>query len=155
MEPELQIVFGPFRFDRTTQSLWQGPREIPLRARTLAVLHYLLEHPGRVIARQEFAQHVWPGTHVTPSVLRVCIWELRQALGESGGTPHYIETVGQQGYRFRATRRIDKRFASGPRPPGTLPHRDLEVCFLPMQPIKVGATRLEVIGTRSSERNPA
>jgi DNA-binding winged helix-turn-helix (wHTH) protein/predicted ATPase len=102
MEPEHQIVFGPFCFDCTTQRLWQGPREIRLRARTLAVLHYLLEHPGRVISRPEFAQHVWAETHVTPSVLRVCIWELRQALGESGGTPHYIETVGRQGYRFRA-----------------------------------------------------
>jgi predicted ATPase len=61
-----------------------------------------VEHPGRVIARQEFAQHVWAEAHVSQSVLRVCIWELRQALGESGGTPHYIETVGQQGYRFRA-----------------------------------------------------
>jgi DNA-binding winged helix-turn-helix (wHTH) protein len=101
MEPEPRIVFGPFRFDRTTQRLWQGPREIHLRSRTRAVLHYLPAHPGRVIARPEFAQHVWAGAHVSQSVLRVCIWELRQALGESGGTPHYIETVGQQGYRFR------------------------------------------------------
>jgi len=35
MEPEQQIVFGPFRFDRTTQHLWQGQREIRLRAKTL------------------------------------------------------------------------------------------------------------------------
>jgi DNA-binding winged helix-turn-helix (wHTH) protein/tetratricopeptide (TPR) repeat protein len=102
MEPESQIVFGPFHFDHTTQRLWQGPREIHLRARTRAVLHYLLEHPGRVISRQEFGQHVWPKTHVSQSVLRVCIWELRQALGDMVTTPHYIETVGQQGYRFRA-----------------------------------------------------
>ena len=27
LEPEQQIVFGPFRFDRTTQRLWQGQRE--------------------------------------------------------------------------------------------------------------------------------
>src|SRR5882672_7275807 len=105
MEPEQQIVFGPFRFDRTTQHLWQGQREIRLRAKTLGVLQYLLEHPGRVITRQEFAQDVWVRTHVTRSVLRVCIWELRQALGDSGATPHYIETVGQQGYRFCATTR--------------------------------------------------
>ena len=59
MEPEQQIVFGPFRFDRTTQRLWQGQREIGLRARTMAVLHYLLEHPGRVIGCQEFSQQVW------------------------------------------------------------------------------------------------
>jgi DNA-binding winged helix-turn-helix (wHTH) protein len=105
MEPEQQIIFGPFCFDRTTQRLWQGQREIGLRARTMAVLQYLVEHPGRVIARQEFAESVWAGTHVTRSVLRVCIWELRQALGDAGATPHYIETVGQQGYRFCAPTR--------------------------------------------------
>lgn len=105
MEPELQIVFGPFHFDRTTDRLWQGPQPIELRARTRAVLRYLVEHPGRVISRQEFAQHVWGKTHVSWSVLRVCIWELRQALGESGTTPPYIETVGQQGYRSRRASR--------------------------------------------------
>ena len=76
-DPEQPIVFGPFRFDRTPPRLWQAQRAIRLRARTLAVLHYLLAHPGRVIGRQEFAQQVWAGTHVTRSVLRVCIWELR------------------------------------------------------------------------------
>jgi DNA-binding winged helix-turn-helix (wHTH) protein len=103
-----QIIFGPFCFDRTAQCLRQGPREIRLRAKSLAVLQYLLEHPGRVISHQEFVQHVWVGTHVTRSVLRVCIWEIRQALGDAGATPEYIETVGQQGYRFCAqTRRTD------------------------------------------------
>ena len=108
MASDQQIIFGPFCFDQTAQCLRQGPREIRLRAKSLAVLQYLLEHPGRVISHLEFVQHVWVGTHVTRSVLRVCIWEIRQALGDSGATPEYIETVGQQGYRFCApTRRTD------------------------------------------------
>jgi DNA-binding winged helix-turn-helix (wHTH) protein len=102
MEREPQIIFGPFRFDRTIPRLWQGQRDIRLQAKTLAVLRYLVEHPGRVIARKEFAQHVWGGAQVTRSVLRVCIWELRQALEDAGATPHYIETVGQHGYRWCA-----------------------------------------------------
>jgi hypothetical protein len=61
MEPAAQIVFGPFRYDHATQGLWQGQQEIRLRAWTLAVLRYLLEHPGRVIGRQEFA---WPRRNV-------------------------------------------------------------------------------------------
>lgn len=103
MELQQQIAFGPFRFDRATQRLWQGNQEIRLRARTRAVLQYLVEHPWRIISRQELEQHVWVGTHVTQSVLRVSIRELRQALGDSEGMPQYIETVGQQGYRFCAT----------------------------------------------------
>ena len=105
MEQEQQILFGPFRFDRALQRLWQGSRDIRIRSKTLAALQYLLASPGRVIPRQEFAQHVWGQTHVTRSVLRVCIWELRQALGDAGPTPQYIETVGQQGYRWCAPTR--------------------------------------------------
>ena len=109
MASDQQIIFGPFCFDRTAQCLRQGPREIRLRAKSLAVLQYLLEHPGRVISHLEFVQHVWVGTHVTRSVLRVCIWEIRQALGDAGATPEYIETVGQQEYRFCAQTRRSSR----------------------------------------------
>ena len=100
MAGEAQIVFGPFRFERSTDRLWRGDHEVPLRSRTGAVLGYLLEHPGRIISRQEFAQRVWTYTRVSQSVLRVCIWELRRALGDQGDVPCFIETVGRQGYRF-------------------------------------------------------
>ena len=40
------------------------------------------------------------GTHVTDSVLRVCVQEIRAALGDAAAAPQYLETVGRQGYRF-------------------------------------------------------
>jgi DNA-binding winged helix-turn-helix (wHTH) protein len=86
MEQAQPLAFGPFHFDLTTERLQRGARAIPIRARARAVLRYLLAHPGRVIPREEFAQHVWAGTHVSKTALRVCIWELRQALaGVYGG----------------------------------------------------------------------
>ena len=100
MEQEEQVVFGPFRLDLPAGRLWRGAREIALRARARAVLCYLVAHPGRVITREELAQHVWVGTHVSKTALRVCVWEIRQALGDQVALPQYIETVGQQGYRF-------------------------------------------------------
>jgi DNA-binding winged helix-turn-helix (wHTH) protein/predicted ATPase len=102
MEQGQPVAFGPFRFDVLTERLWQGEREIVLRARARAVLRYFVAHPGRLIAREEFAQHVWGGTHVSKTALRVCIWEIRQALDDQAAIPQYIETVGQQGYRFLA-----------------------------------------------------
>jgi DNA-binding winged helix-turn-helix (wHTH) protein len=83
------------------------------------VLRYLLEHPGRVIPREEFAQHVWAGTHVSKTALRVCIWEIRQALGDQTTTPQYIETVGQQGYRFVAALRAWQEASPPAVPPAT------------------------------------
>lgn len=99
---ERQVIFGAFRLDLPTGRLWRGEQEIGLRARSRAVLAYLAAHPGRVISREEFIQHAWNERYISQTVLRVCMWEIRQALGDSVAHPQYIETVGQQGYRFVA-----------------------------------------------------
>ncbi len=45
-------------------------------------------------------QHVWAGTHVTETVLRVCIREIRVALADAAEAPQYLQTVGRQGYQW-------------------------------------------------------
>ena len=64
------------------------------------MLRYLVAHPGRLVTKAELRQHVWAGTHVTDTVLRVCVREIRAALGDAAAAPQYLETVGRQGYRF-------------------------------------------------------
>jgi DNA-binding winged helix-turn-helix (wHTH) protein len=136
-----EVGFGPFRFDLTTVRLWRGEREIGLRARAKAVLHYLLTHPGRVIAREELEQQVWAGTHVSKTALRVCIWEIRQALEEQPAAPQYIETVGQQGYRWVAGLRAGQEetdaassaVARGPRSVAPFVGRQAELALLRCQ----------------------
>ena len=71
-----------------------------LRPRTLAMLCYLAEHPDRLVTKAELRQHVWAGIHVTDTVLRACVQEIRAALGDAAAAPQYLETVGRQGYRF-------------------------------------------------------
>src|SRR5215468_979533 len=100
MEQGDHLVFGPFRFDVTQGRLWQGDQAIALRPQSLALLRYLLAHPGRLVTKTELRQHVWAGTHVTDTVLRVSVHEIRQALGDVATAPRYLETVGRQGYRF-------------------------------------------------------
>ena len=100
MEPPHHLTFGPFCLDVTHGRLWRGNQPIALRPRSLAVLQYLVEHPGRLLTKAELRRQVWAGTHVTDTVLRVSIREIRAALGDSATTPHYVETVGQVGYRF-------------------------------------------------------
>jgi AAA ATPase-like protein len=64
------------------------------------MLRYLVERPGRLITKGELHQTVWAGTHVTNTVLRVCVQEILAALGDSAAAPQYLETVGRQGYRL-------------------------------------------------------
>jgi DNA-binding winged helix-turn-helix (wHTH) protein len=102
MESESHIAFGPFRLELGTSQtrLWRGDRALTLRARSLAVLRYLLEHPGRLVTKAELRQHVWGGMLVTDTVLRVCIHDIRVALDDDAAAPQYLETVGGQGYQW-------------------------------------------------------
>ena len=100
MEQERHIAFGPFHLETTHGRLWRGDTAIALRPRSLAVLRYLLEHPGQLVTKAELRLYVWAGMHITDTVLRVCIREIRAALGDVAAAPQYVETVGKQGYRF-------------------------------------------------------
>jgi predicted ATPase len=64
------------------------------------MLRYFAEHPGRLVTKAELRQHLWADTHVTDTVLRVCIREIRAALGDRAAAPQYLQTVKDQGYIF-------------------------------------------------------
>jgi len=94
------LAFGPFHLDGTQGRLWREEQAIALRPQSLALLRYLVAHPGRLVTKAELRQHVWADTHVTDTVLRVSVHEIREALGDAAAAPRYLETVGRQGYRF-------------------------------------------------------
>src|SRR5262249_19523670 len=93
MEQEQHRAFGPFHLDSTQGHLWRGEQSIALRPQSLALLRYLVAHPGRLVTKAEVRQHVWAGTHVSDAVLRVSVHEIRQALGDVAAAPRYLETV--------------------------------------------------------------
>src|SRR5215216_3030021 len=101
MDPEHHLTFGPYRLEMTRGRVWREAQVTTLRPRSLAMLRYLVEHPGRLVTKAELRLHVWTGTSVTDTVLRVCVQEIRAALGDSAAAPQYLETVAQQGYQFR------------------------------------------------------
>jgi DNA-binding winged helix-turn-helix (wHTH) protein len=101
-QEDTEIVFGPFRLLPAAKQLWRNGARVELRPMSLAVLSYLARRPGQVVSGQELLKAVWAGTYVSGIVIRVCIREIRQALGDEVAHPHYIETLGQQGYRFIA-----------------------------------------------------
>src|SRR5262249_31513753 len=100
MEPSPAHTFDGFRLEPRPGGLWRGDVRIALRPRSLAMLRYLVAHAGRLVTKAELRQHVWGGTHVTDTVLRVSVQEIRAALGDTAAAPQYLETVVQQGYRL-------------------------------------------------------
>jgi DNA-binding winged helix-turn-helix (wHTH) protein/predicted ATPase len=94
------MIFGPFRFDATNECVWRGAEAISLTPKAFAVLRHLVTHPGRLVTKEELLETVWSETYVSDAVLKVCVGEIRKALGDDAKTPQFIETVHRRGYRF-------------------------------------------------------
>ena len=99
---ESELRFGPFRVEEAKQ-LWRGNQTISLRRQSLAMLRYLAERPGQLVTKEELLTQLWPGIYVSPTVVKVCVREIRSALGDDAKQPQFIETLGVQGYRFIAS----------------------------------------------------
>jgi predicted ATPase len=95
--------FGEFKLDTLNECLWRGATPIELPPKPYAVLHYLVEHAGRLIPHDELMEALWPETYVQPQVLRTYMLDLRKVLGDDALNPRYIQTLPKRGYRFVAT----------------------------------------------------
>jgi DNA-binding winged helix-turn-helix (wHTH) protein len=73
----MEIFFPPFRLDLSSEQLWREDEPLALRPKTFAVLRYLVEHPGKLVTKDELLDAVWAGTVVSDTVLKSCIRELR------------------------------------------------------------------------------
>src|SRR5215510_1576533 len=74
-----QWVFGPFRLDPANACLWYGVEAVVLPPKVFDVLHYLVTHPDRLVAKDELLDAVWPETAVTDAVVRVAVGAARKA----------------------------------------------------------------------------
>ena len=88
------------RLERETGWAWCGERRLELTPRVFAVLRYLVEHPERLVAKDDLLGAVWRDVTVSDAALTSCIRDLRRALGDSSQTPRYIQTVHRRGFRF-------------------------------------------------------
>jgi DNA-binding winged helix-turn-helix (wHTH) protein/predicted ATPase len=96
------LVFPPFRLDRSEGRLYCSGEPVRLRPKSYALLTYLSEHAGELVTKERLLESLWPGTYVSDTVLKVCVRELRQALGDAHASPRFIETAHRRGYRFIA-----------------------------------------------------
>ncbi len=92
--------FGPFTLDELTQRLLRDGREVPLKPKLFQLLHFCLRNPGRLLARDELMDELWPHQVVADANLTQAIYELRRALGGGDAGPQYLQTVARRGFRF-------------------------------------------------------
>lgn len=90
------ISLGDCTLDLGAQLLLRHGQPVPLRAKSFALLLYLARHPGRVIAKAELLDAVWPNVTVTEDSLTQTIRDLRLALDDQRQT--VVRTVSRRGY---------------------------------------------------------
>src|SRR5215831_19593382 len=99
-----RVQFGVFELDLQGAELRKNGVKVKLQEQPLKVLQVLLENPGQIVSREDLRRRVWPANTFVEfdQGLYSAIARLRDALGDSSGSPRFIETVARRGYRFIA-----------------------------------------------------
>ncbi len=93
---------GDLRMDPAQRRAWRGDELLPLTARELSLLEFLLRHVGEVVSKREIIEHVWDyDFEGDPNIVEVYIRRLRNKLDRPFGRAS-IETVRGAGYRLAA-----------------------------------------------------
>jgi TolB-like protein/DNA-binding winged helix-turn-helix (wHTH) protein len=105
ISPAQDIVrFGVFELDVRTRELRKGGMKIRLPQQPMRLLSVLLERPSELFTRDELRGRIWAADVFVDfdQGLNKSIRKLREVLGDSAGSPRFIETMPREGYRFIA-----------------------------------------------------
>jgi two-component system, OmpR family, copper resistance phosphate regulon response regulator CusR len=100
--PELWVSQGDVSVDLAKQRALRGGHPLELTAKELALLTFLMRHPGQVLSRTRIYDHVWDENFdLLSNTLEVHIMELRRKLEAHGS--RVIQTIRGRGYIFDAS----------------------------------------------------
>jgi DNA-binding winged helix-turn-helix (wHTH) protein len=99
-----RVRLGDYEFDTQVGDLRIGEHRVVLQTQPYKILLLLVRRPGKMVARNEIQQCLWPdGTSVNfDECVNQAISKLRRALRDSAVNPTYVETIGRRGYRLIA-----------------------------------------------------
>ena len=102
--PYTAAHFGPFRVDFSSHELFKNGTKVHIQDHSFEVLAMLLERRGKMVTRDELRERLWHSDTFVDfdQGLNTAMMRLRQALGDTAQTPHFIETLPRHGYRFIA-----------------------------------------------------
>jgi DNA-binding response OmpR family regulator len=97
------LTIGEYRLDESNARLTRDGAPLDIPPKAFAVLCHLARNAQKLVTKDELLDVVWGHRHVSESVLKTTINQLRTALGDDPRAPRYIETANRRGYRFVAT----------------------------------------------------
>lgn len=101
LPPQITLTVGSIRLDRAKRSVAVRGRTVELTAKEYSLLEYLLLNRGRIVTRQEIAEHVWD-EHFDPfsNLIEVYVGRLRQKIDAPSSERHdsFLKTRRGEGY---------------------------------------------------------
>src|SRR5438270_12234707 len=94
--------FEDFTLDPSAKTLCRDNQRVSLTPKVFDMLQFFVEHPGRLLGKDELMENLWQGRFVEESNLSFNVKMLRRALNDDAQRPRFIETVPRRGYRFIA-----------------------------------------------------
>ena len=134
------LRFDEFELDEENALLTKGGRPVALPPKAFAVLCTLARQPGKLTKKEDLLDAVWGHRHVSESVLKTTISQVRTALSDPAAKPRYIETASRRGYRFIGVilgAPVPARSASPSAPPV---HVELKPAVTESRPTMIGRT---------------
>ncbi len=110
------IRFSVFELNLDSAELFKRGRKVKLQGQPFEVLLALLNRPGEVVSRDELKQKLWPTDTAGDfdQGLNRAINKVRDALGDTAESPHFVETLPRRGYRFISSIQDDNGAQSAP-----------------------------------------
>jgi DNA-binding winged helix-turn-helix (wHTH) protein len=100
--PPILVRFNAFELDERQMRLTRHDQPVPMPPQAFAVLCALARRPGELVRKTELLDQIWGHRHVSDSVLKTTISDLRAVLGDDAKAPSCIETALRHGHRFIA-----------------------------------------------------
>jgi DNA-binding winged helix-turn-helix (wHTH) protein/Tol biopolymer transport system component len=99
-----KVRFGVFEVDLAAQKLCKRGSPVRLQEKPFRLLCLLLEHPGKVVTREELRRRLWSSDTFVEfdEGVNAAVGKVRYALRDSPEKPVFFETVRGQGYRWIA-----------------------------------------------------
>jgi DNA-binding winged helix-turn-helix (wHTH) protein/tetratricopeptide (TPR) repeat protein len=112
------FAFADLELDVALYQLRKQGEVVKLAPKAFDLLLYLIQHRTRVVSKAELLDQLWPGEHVTESVLHSNVAAVRKALQSERSLSKLIQTVHGRGYHFVAPVEESEEAAVAPRETG-------------------------------------
>jgi len=91
----MEIVYGPLKFDTTNKFVSINDQPLELSAKETAVLEALLQRAGRVVSKEQLIEHMYGwDEEVSHNAIEVNVHRLRKKLDPEGVTIRAIRGLG-------------------------------------------------------------